>query len=143
MYQDVNLIIRRDEPNGTVFKFPSIGELRQKLLQNMLRKFDKITQSRRVCIQYFDDKDVHGFNIHTNPDGTTYTMSDYNTYCKLFYCTSSCIITKIKSMLKMILFLFIIFFSWQQMLWSGVGSCKYYVISETLCAHLYIICNAI
>ena len=93
---------KKDEPGVTVFKFPSIGDLRQKLLQNIPRKFDKITQSRRVCIKYFEDKDVHGFNIHTNPDGTTYTVSDV-VLIKLFYCTS-CIITKIKSMLKMVLF---------------------------------------
>ena len=67
---------RKDEPNVTVFKFPSIGELRQKLLQNIPRKSNKITQSTRVCIKYFEDKDVHGFNIHTNPTGTTYTVSD-------------------------------------------------------------------
>ena len=53
-----------------MFKFPSIGELRQILLQNMHRKFDNITQSTRVCIKYFEDKDVHSFNIHTNLDGT-------------------------------------------------------------------------
>ena len=62
---------KKDEPSVTVFKFPSIGELRQKLLQNIPRQFDKIIQSTRVCIKYFEDKDVHGFNIHTNPDGTT------------------------------------------------------------------------
>ena len=86
-----------------MFKFPSIGELRQKLIQNIPRKFDKIIQSTRVCIKYFEDKDVHGFNIHINPDGTTYTVSDV-VRIKLFYCTSSCIITKIKSMLNMVLF---------------------------------------
>ena len=93
----------KDEPSVTVFKFPSIGELRLKLLQNIPRKFDKNTQSTRVCIKYFEDKDVHGFNIHTNPDGTTYTVSDV-VLIKLLYCTSSCIITKIKSMLNMVLF---------------------------------------
>ena len=67
---------KKDEPSVTVFKFPSIGELRQKLLQNIPRKFDKISQSTRVCIKYFEDKDVHGLNIPTNPDGTTYTVSD-------------------------------------------------------------------
>ena len=67
----------KDEPKSvTMFKFPSIGELRQKLLHNIPRKFDKITQSTRVCIKCFEDKDVHSFNIHTNPDGTTYTASD-------------------------------------------------------------------
>ena len=60
----------------TVFIFPSIGELRQTLLQNIPRKLDKITQSTRVCIKHFEDKDVHSFNIHTNPEGTTYTMSN-------------------------------------------------------------------
>ena len=93
---------KKGKPIVTVFKFPSIGELRQKLLQNIPRKFDKITQSRRVCIKYFEDKDVHSFNIHTNPDGTTYTVSDV-VLIKLFYCTS-CIITNIKGMLKMVLF---------------------------------------
>ena len=77
---------KKDEPSVTVFIFPSIGELRQKLLQNIPRKFDKITQSTRVCIQYFEDKDVHSFNIHTNPDGTIYTVSDV-VLIKLFYCT--------------------------------------------------------
>ena len=81
MYHNVNLIIRR-----TVFKFPSIGELRQQLSQNIPIKFDKVTQSTNVCIKYFEDKDVHGFNIHTNPDGTTYTMSDV-VRIKLLYCT--------------------------------------------------------
>ena len=60
---------KKDEPSV-------IGELRPILLQNIPRKFDKITQSTRVCIKYFEDKDVHGFNINTNPDGTTYTVSD-------------------------------------------------------------------
>ena len=91
-----------DEQSVTVFKFPSIGELRQKLLQNIPRKFDKITQSTRVCIKYFVDKDVYGFNIHNNSDESTYTVSDV-VFIKLFYCTS-CIITNIKSMLKMVLF---------------------------------------
>ena len=58
---------KKDEPSVTVFTFPSIGELRQTLLQNIPRKFDKITKPRRVCIKYFEDKDVHGFNIHTHP----------------------------------------------------------------------------
>ena len=62
----------KDEPNVTVFKFHSIGELRQKWLQNIPRNFDKITQSTRVCIKHFEDKDVHSFNIHTNHDGTTF-----------------------------------------------------------------------
>ena len=75
---------KKDKPNVTVFKFPSIGELRQKLLQNIPRKFDKITQSTRVCIKYFED--VHGFTIHTNPDETTYTVSDV-VLIKLFYRT--------------------------------------------------------
>ena len=77
---------KKDESSVTVFKFPSIGELTQKLLQNIPRKFDKITQSTRVCIKYFEDKDVHGFNIHTNPVGTTYKVSDV-VLIKLFYCT--------------------------------------------------------
>ena len=59
---------KKDEPNVTVFKFPSIGELRQKWLQTIPQKFDKITLFKRVCIKYFEDKDVHSFNIHTNPD---------------------------------------------------------------------------
>ena len=96
MYQDrCKSNYKKDKPSVTVFKFPSIGELRQKLLQNISRKFDKITLSRRVCIKYFEDKDVHGFNIHTHPDDVV--------LIKLFYCTSY-IITNIKSMLKMVLF---------------------------------------
>ena len=51
---------KKDEPSVTVFNFPSIGEFRLKLLQNIPRKFDKIIQSTRVCIKYFEDKDVHG-----------------------------------------------------------------------------------
>ena len=85
---------KKDEPSVTVFKFPSIGELRQKLLQNIPSKFDNITQSTRVCIKYFEDKDVHCLNIHTNSDGTTYTVSDV-VLIKLVYC-ASCIITNIK-----------------------------------------------
>ena len=67
---------KKDEPSVVVFKLPSIGELRQKLLQNIHSKFDKITQSTRIFIKYFEDKDVHGFNVNTNRDGTTYTVSD-------------------------------------------------------------------
>ena len=67
---------KKDVPNVTVFKFPSIGELRQKWLHNTPKKFHKITQSTRVCINNFEDKDVHSFNIHTNPDGTTYLYSE-------------------------------------------------------------------
>ena len=76
----------KDEPNVTVFKFPSIGELRLIWLQNIPRKYDKITQSTRVCIKHFEDKDMHSFNIHTNPDGNTYTVSNV-VLIKLFYCT--------------------------------------------------------
>ena len=45
---------KKDEPSVTVFKFLSIGELRQKLLQNINipRKFDKIIQSTTVCTMY-------------------------------------------------------------------------------------------
>ena len=58
---------KKDEPSVTVFKFPSIGELRQKLLQNIPRKFDKITQSTRVCLKYSEDKDVHGLTFTQIP----------------------------------------------------------------------------
>ena len=77
---------KENEPNVTVFKFPSIGEFRQIWLHNTPRKFDKITQSTRVCIKHFEDKDVHNFNIHTNPDGTAYTVSNV-VLIRLFYCT--------------------------------------------------------
>ena len=52
------------------------GELRQKMLQNIPRKFDKITQSTKIYKKYFEDNDVHDFNINTNPDRTTYTVSE-------------------------------------------------------------------
>ena len=52
----------KKEPTVTVFNYPSIGELRKKWLQNIPGKFDKITQSTRVCIKHFKDKDVHSFN---------------------------------------------------------------------------------
>ena len=91
----------KDEPSVTVLKFPSIGELRQKLLHNIPRKFDKITRSTRVCINYFEDKDVHSFNIHTNPDEATYTVSDDLLSYSIVH---TCIITNIKSMLNIILF---------------------------------------
>ena len=70
-----------------VFKFPSIEELRQKWLQNIPRKFDKITPSTRVCIKHFENKDVHSFNIHTNPDG----ICDYF-ICKLFFMTTDVVV---------------------------------------------------
>ena len=107
----------KDEPSVTVFKFPSIGELKQKLSQNIPRKFDEISQSTRVCIKYFEDKDVHGFNIHTNLDGTTYTMSDV-VLIKLFYCTFMHYY-EYKKYVKYGIILFVNYFSWQQMLWSG------------------------
>ena len=77
---------KKDEPNVIVFKFPCIGELRQKWSVNISRMFDTITQSTRVCIKHFEDKDVHSFNIHTNPDGTIYTVSNV-VLVKLLYCT--------------------------------------------------------
>ena len=83
--QGCNSNYKKDEPNVTVFIFPSIGELRQKLLQNIPRKFDKITQFTRVCIKHFKDKDVRSFKIHTIPDGTIYTVSNV-VLIKLFYC---------------------------------------------------------
>ena len=49
-------------------------------------KFDKITQSTRICIKHSEDKDVHIFNIHINPDGITYTVSN-EVLIKLLYCT--------------------------------------------------------
>ena len=42
---------KKDDPNVTVFKFPSIDQLREKWLENIPRNFDKITQSTRVCIK--------------------------------------------------------------------------------------------
>ena len=78
---------KKEESSVTVFKFPSIGELREKLLQNIPRKFDKITQSTRVCIKSFEDKDVHSSNIHTNPDGTTYYF-----ICKVFLMTTDVVV---------------------------------------------------
>ena len=33
---------KKDDPNVTAFRFPSIGELRQKCLQNIPREFDKL-----------------------------------------------------------------------------------------------------
>ena len=69
-----------------MFKFPSNGESRQKWLHNIHRKFGQITKATRLCIKHFEDKDVHSFNIHTNPDGTTYTVSNV-VLIKLFYCT--------------------------------------------------------
>ena len=65
---------KKNEISVTVFKFPSIGGLRQKWLQNIPRKFDKITLSTKVCIKHFEEKYVHSFNIHTNPDRTTLVM---------------------------------------------------------------------
>ena len=107
MYQDVNLIIRRTSQVSRCLNFPALG-IETKWSQNIPRKFDKITQSTRVCIKYFEDKYVHGFNIHINPVGTTYTVSDV-VLIKLFYCTS-CIITNIKSMLKWHYFICKLFF---------------------------------
>ena len=79
----------KDEPNVTVtlFKLTGIGEWRQKWLQNIPRKFDKFSQSTSVCIKHLDDKYMHSFNIHTNPDGTTHTVSNV-LLIKLLYCTS-------------------------------------------------------
>ena len=72
---------RRGEnsPHVTVFKFPDNEDLRRKWILNIPRKLDKITTATRVCIKHFEVKDVHTFNIHTNPDGTTYKVR-YN-YC--------------------------------------------------------------
>ena len=68
---------KKDEPSVTVFKFPIIGELRQNCYRIYLESYKiTITQSTRVCIKHFEDKDVHGCNINTNPDATTYTVSD-------------------------------------------------------------------
>ena len=55
-------------------------------LKYIPRKFDKITQSTRVCIKHFEDKDVHTFNINTNLDGTIYTVSNV-VLIQFFYCT--------------------------------------------------------
>ena len=107
---------KKDEPIVTVFKFSSIWELRQKMLQNIPRKFDKFTQSTRECVKYFEDKDVHGFNNHTNPHGTTYTVSDV-VLIKLFYCTYMHY-DEYKKYAKYGIILFVNYFSWQQMLWS-------------------------
>ena len=52
---------KKDEPNITAFKFPSIGELEQKWLQNIPRTFDKITPSTRVGRKHFEDKVNDGF----------------------------------------------------------------------------------
>ena len=100
---------KKDEPNGTVFKFPSLEELRQKWLQNIPRKFDNITQSTRVSIKHFEDKDVHSFNIHTNPDGTTYTVSNV-VLIKLIYCTYM-YYYEYKTYVKYVIILFVNYFS--------------------------------
>ena len=100
---------KKDEASVTVFKFRSIGELRQKWLQNIPRKFHKITQSTRVCIKYFEDKDEHSFNIHTNPDGTTYSVSNA-VLIKLFYCTYM-YYYEYKKYVKYVIILFVNYFS--------------------------------
>ena len=100
---------KKDEPNVTLFKFPSIVVLRQKWLQNIPRKFDKITQSTRVCIKHFVDKDVHSFNINTNPDGTTYTVINV-VVIRLFYCTYM-YSYEYKKCVKYVIILFLNYFS--------------------------------
>ena len=62
VYQDVNLIIRRTSQVSRCLNFLALGKLRQKWLQIIPRKFDKITQSTKLCIKHFEDKDVHSFN---------------------------------------------------------------------------------
>ena len=69
-----------------IIVYESVVRSKASMLQNIPRKFDKITQSTRVCIKHFEDKDVHSFNIYTNPVGTTYTVSNV-VLNKLFYCT--------------------------------------------------------
>ena len=63
------------EGKCSTFGFPSDDNNRQKWIRNIPRKFDKITKNTRVCIKQFEEKDVHTFNIHTNPDGSTYRVS--------------------------------------------------------------------
>ena len=65
VYQDVNLIIRRTSQMSRCSNFLALGNGDKKLLQNIPRKFDKITQSTRVCIKHFEDKDVHSFITFT------------------------------------------------------------------------------
>ena len=63
---------------------------------------------------------MHSLNSHTNPDGTTYTVSDV-VLIKLFNCTYMHYY-EYKKYIKYGIILFVNYFSWQQLLWSGVGS---------------------
>ena len=49
--------------------------LRQKWLHHIPIDFVNITKNTRVCIKHFEEKDIHTYNIHTNPDGSTYRVS--------------------------------------------------------------------
>ena len=55
--------------------FPQDPVLRQKWLHHIPRDFVNITKNTRVCIKHFEEKDIHTYNIHTNPDGSTYRVS--------------------------------------------------------------------
>ena len=60
--------------------------IKRKIVTDSVQKVYKITQSSRVYIKHFEDKDVHSFNMHTNLNGTTYTVSNV-VLIKLLYCT--------------------------------------------------------
>ena len=63
------------EGKCSTFGFPQDPVLRQKWLHHIPRDFVNITKNTRVCIKHFEEKDIHTYNIHTNPDGSTYRVS--------------------------------------------------------------------
>ena len=57
------------------FGVPQGPVLRQKWLHHIPRDFVNITKNTRVGIKHFEEKDIHTYNIYTNPDGSTYRIS--------------------------------------------------------------------
>ena len=62
----------------STFGFPKDEHIRQQWIRNIQRDLPNITKHTRVCMKDFKEKDIYTHNIHTNPDGSTYRVSNEN-----------------------------------------------------------------
>ena len=76
------------EGKYNTFGFPQDPVFLQKWLHHIPRHFFNLTKNTRVCIKHFEGKNIHTYNIHTKPDGSTYRVSNIlyeKTLCLLLH----------------------------------------------------------
>ena len=63
------------EGKCSTFGFPQDPIFRQKWLHHIPRAFVNIAKNTGLCIKHIEEKYVHTYSIHPNPDGYTYKVS--------------------------------------------------------------------